>query len=71
MTLFKADHARRIDRIIDYFGGPHGERSLSGGLASGQVLVQARPLPQRDHGRWRPFDAEPPPAGYQDLAQGE
>jgi len=21
MTLFKSDHARRIDRVIDYFGG--------------------------------------------------
>jgi hypothetical protein len=68
MRLFKADHARRIDRIIDYFGGPHGDGSPSGRLASGQMLVQARLLPQRGDGRWRPFDAEPPPA---DLAQGE
>jgi hypothetical protein len=70
MRLFKVDHARRIDRIIDYFGGPHGDRSPGGGLASGQALVQARPLPERHDGRWRPFEAEPPPAGPQALAQG-
>ncbi|MGH7129687.1 MAG: hypothetical protein ACREIV_14050 [Planctomycetaceae bacterium] len=28
MTLFKSDHARRIDRIIDYFGGYPRARRL-------------------------------------------
>jgi hypothetical protein len=26
-TLFKVDHARVIDRYIDYFGSPHAERT--------------------------------------------
>jgi hypothetical protein len=33
MLLFKSDHARRIDRIIDYFGGGRGRRPAEAGPA--------------------------------------
>jgi hypothetical protein len=71
MLLFKSDHARRIDRIIDYFGGVRGRRPARAGPTLAELLMQACPSPQFANHWRRALDAKTTAAGGEVLPEGE
>jgi hypothetical protein len=71
MLLLKSDHARRIDQIIDYFGGVRRRRPARAGPTLAELLMRACPSPPLGD-RWRrALDAKTTAAGGEALPEGE